>query len=82
MEHEHGDAIEKERAKKRQDELGRNQGEDPHGNISKRGKARDKAAEKIDADGGENASGGNFPTVADYATSEQKRAAVYSSVSF
>jgi DNA modification methylase/ParB-like chromosome segregation protein Spo0J len=44
--------IEKERAKERQEELGRNQGKAPSGNVSQRGdegRARDKAADKIDA---------------------------------
>jgi len=47
-----GRTLEKERAKERQEELGRNQGQDPSGNVSQRGdngRAREKAAEKIDA---------------------------------
>jgi hypothetical protein len=43
-------AIEQERAKERQEELGRSQGQDPSGNVSERGEAREKAAEKMDAD--------------------------------
>lgn len=42
--------IERERAREREETLGKNHGEDPSGNISRRGVARDKAAEKIDAD--------------------------------
>jgi len=42
-------AIEQERAKKRQDEMGRNHGDNPSGNVSERGEARDKAAEKVNA---------------------------------
>ena len=43
-------AVERERAKEREEELGRNHGKDPSGNVSKRGAARDKAAEKVNAD--------------------------------
>jgi len=43
-------AIEQERAKKRQDEMGRNHGDNPSGNVSERGEAREKAAEKVNAD--------------------------------
>ena len=49
-------AVERERAKKRQEEMGRNHGEDTSsGKVSKTsdegGSARDKAAEKVNADG-------------------------------
>jgi 16S rRNA G966 N2-methylase RsmD len=42
--------IEQDRAEERQKEIGRNQGQDPSGNVSERGEARDKAAEKVNAD--------------------------------
>lgn len=42
--------IERQRAEERQRELGKNQGRDPSGNVSERGEARDKAAEKVNAD--------------------------------
>jgi len=43
-------AVERERAKERQEEMGRTHGDDPSGNVSERGEARDKAAEKVNAD--------------------------------